>query len=160
MKVRDAKGRVPVQIDSDATVADAARLMDRFGVGAVVVVDSQSRQPAGIVTDRDVVVRGVARGVASDARVDSIMSTDIVCIGADDDVREAYKVFAAYPFRRVPVIDGDEFVGMLTVDDLLVYLSCSLESLVGDLGELTHSVSSQLAAARPVPTPPVPAGPA
>ena len=159
MKVRDAKGRVPVQIDSDATVADAARLMDRFGVGAVVVVDSQSRQPAGIVTDRDVVVRGVARGVASDARVDSIMSTDIVCISADDDVREAYKVFAAYPFRRVPVIDGDEFVGMLTVDDLLVYLSCSLESLVGDLGELTHSVSSQLSAARPVPTPPVPAGP-
>ena len=158
MKVRDAKGRAPVQVASDATVAEAAQLMDRFGVGAVVVIDSESRQPAGIVTDRDVVVRGVARRLASDAWVDSIMSTDVVCIGADEDVRQAYKLFAAYPFRRLPVVDGDEFVGMLTVDDLLVYLSCSLESLVGELGELTHSVSSQLAAARPMPTPPVPAG--
>ncbi len=129
--------------------------MDRYGVGAVVVIDPQNRQPVGIVTDRDVVVRGVARRVASDARVDSIMSTDIVCICADDDVREAYRLFAAYPFRRLPVVDGNELVGMLAVDDLLIYLSCSIESLAGDLGGLTHSVSSQLANARPVPSPPV-----
>ena len=114
---------MPVQNGSDATVAEAAQLMDRFGVGAVVVIDPESRQLAGIVTDRDVVVRGVARRVGSDARVDSIMSTDTVCIGADDDIRKAYRLFAAYPFRRLPVVEEDEFVGMLTVDDLLAYLS-------------------------------------
>ena len=53
-------------------MAEAAQLTNRFGVGAVVVVDSESRRPAGIVTDRDVVVRGVARRVSSEARIDSI----------------------------------------------------------------------------------------
>jgi CBS domain-containing protein len=158
MEVRDVTGKAPVQIRSDATVAEAAQLMDRFGVGAVVVMDPGSARPAGIVTDRDLVVRGVARLVPPEARVDSMMSTDVVCVNADDDLRAAYKLFAAYPFRRLPVLDGDEFVGMLSLDDLLVYLSCSLESLVGELGELTHSVTAQLASARPVPTPPVPAG--
>ena len=59
------------------------------------------------------------------------MSTDVVSIDAGDDIRQAYKLFASHPFRRLPVVDGDEFVGMLTVDDLLVYLTCSLEALAG-----------------------------
>jgi CBS domain-containing protein len=158
MDVRDVTGKAPVHIRSDATVAEAAQLMDRFGVGAVMVIDPGPGGPVGIVTDRDLVVRGVARRAPTDARVDSMMSTDVVSIDAGDDIRQAYKLFASYPFRRLPVVDGEEFVGMLTVDDLLVYLTCSLESLAGELGELTHSVSTQLTMARPAPSLPVPAG--
>lgn len=158
MDVRNVTGKAPVHIRSDATVAEAAQLMNRFGVGAVMVTDPGTGGPVGIVTDRDLVVRGVARRAPTDARVDSMMSTDVVTIDAGDDIRQAYKLFAAYPFRRLPVVEGDEFVGMLTVDDLLVYLTCNLESLAGQLGELTHSVSSQLTMARPAPLPPMPAG--
>jgi CBS domain-containing protein len=155
MKVRDAKAKSPVQINADATVADAAQLMDRFGVGAVVVVDPGTGQPVGIVTDRDLVVRGVARRVPADARVDSMMSTDIVTIDGDDDIREAYKLFAAHPFRRLPVVSGEDFVGMLTVDDLLVYLACILESATGELSELVRAVGVQLSSAHPEPVSPV-----
>jgi len=158
VKVRSAKGKAPVQVRSDATVAEAAQLMDRFGVGAVVVVDPATDGPVGIVTDRDLEVRGVARSLPSDARVDSLMSTDVVCIDAGSDIREADTLFAAHPFRRLPVVDGDTFVGMLSVDDLLVYLSCSLEELASVLGALTRSVTAQLTAAHPEPPPPVPSG--
>lgn len=159
MNVGDITGKAPVQVRRDATVAEAAQLMDQCGVGAVVVIDNDSGEPVGIVTDRDLVVRGVARRTPSDARVDSMMSSEIVSVNAGADIREAYKLFGAYSFRRLPVVDGDTFVGMLTVDDLLVYLTCSLGSLTSELSELTHAVTTQLTAARPVPTPLVPAGP-
>ena len=59
MKVRDATRHVPVQLAASATVGDAARLMNREAVGAIVVTDDAGGQPLGIVTDRDLVVRAL-----------------------------------------------------------------------------------------------------
>jgi CBS domain-containing protein len=140
MRAIDAIRRPPQTIQADRTVTDAAVLMDRLAVGALVVVDRD--RPVGIVTDRDLVVRGMSRRCAPNARIDSVMSTDVVTMDAHADLRDATGVFASHAFRRLPLLDGDLLVGMLTVDDLIV-------NATADLAELTRPVTGQVIFAHP-----------
>lgn len=131
----EAARKSPATIAADRTITDAAQEMDRRAVGALVVVDPDG--PVGIVTDRDLVVRGLARRADPDARVDSVMSTDLVVLPADADLRDALTVFESHPLRRLPLVDGNRVVGMLTMDDLVV-------DLAGDLARLTRPVTAQV----------------
>jgi CBS domain-containing protein len=131
----DAIRKRPVSIPPDWTVTQAARRMDEAAVGAVVVVDGN--QPVGIVTDRDLVVRGLARNVPADARIDALMSSDLVTLPASADIREAFKIFHSHALRRIPILEGGRLVGMVTADDLLI-------DLVGDLAALTRPITGQV----------------
>jgi CBS domain-containing protein len=131
MKVSDFTWREPVTIDAGATIATAAQLFADAGVGSLVVVDGE--RPVGIVTDRDLVVRALARGVASDGRVDAVMSMGVVALDADDDVEELYAVFGRHAIRRVPVVDHDRVVGMVSLDDAIVSTASQLTALSGVL---------------------------
>lgn len=142
MRAIEAIRRPPQTIQSDETITAAAVLMDRLAIGAVVVVDAD--RLVGIVTDRDLVIRGMSRRYGADARVDSVMSTDVVTMDADADLRDAVKVFCDHPFRRLPLVDGDRFVGMLTVDDLII-------NAAGDLAGLTRPVIGQTIFGHPEP---------
>ncbi len=148
MNVRDLTAKPPVTMPADGTVEAAANLMDQHAVGTVIIVDGG--RPVGIVTDRDLVVRGMARRIPPDARIDSVMSTGIVAIDATADVNQAIAVFNTHAFRRLPVVDGAHIIGMITVDDLVVAFSRTL-------AELTTGITAQLLFGHPEPRPPVPA---
>src|SRR5438046_8821649 len=128
MQAREAVRRPPVTIPSGASIADAARLMDRRAVGAVVVVDGD--RPIGTVTDRDVAIRGLGRQLSGDDSVDRVMTHDPVTLPAGADLRDAIKVFYRHPLRRLPLVEDGRMVGMLTVDDLVLDLVNDLDSLV------------------------------
>jgi signal-transduction protein with cAMP-binding, CBS, and nucleotidyltransferase domain len=128
MLVEDLTCKPPVTIAASATITEAARLMDEHVVGAVVVVD-QGR-PVGIVTDRDLAVRAVARRLPPDARVDDVMSTDLVTVGAEEPVGAALEIFRNRAIRRLPVMDEGRMTGMFTVDDLMIHLVNDLEDLM------------------------------
>jgi CBS domain-containing protein len=128
--------RRPVTIDAASTVYDAARLFAEHGVGALVVTDEG--RPVGMVTDRDVIVRGIARGKPTDGRIDDLMSTGLVALDADEDVEELYAVFNKHEFRRVPVVEHDEVVGLVSLDDALV-------STIHRLDDLASVVGAQIA---------------
>ena len=149
MKARDATRHAPVQLPAHATIGEAARLMDTEAVGAVVITDSSTAQPIGIVTDRDLVVQALARDIPTDGRVDDVMSSGLVCIDADADLHEAVRLFATHPIRRLPVVSESELVGMLTIDDLMV-------DLASDLGNLAKGVTAQLLFGHRKPSLPVP----
>jgi CBS domain-containing protein len=136
MHALEAARKSPVTIGPDQTVTEAAVLMDRSAVGALVVTEAGGR-PVGIVTDRDLVVRGLARRASADARVDSVMSTDLVTLAPDADLRDALKVFEERAIRRLPLVEGDHLAGMLTLDDLMV-------DLTADLVRLTRPVVGQV----------------
>jgi CBS domain-containing protein len=131
MKVRDVMMKAPVTLPIDATIYAAAVAMHKNSVGAVVVVDAD--RPVGVITDRDLVVRATPR----DARVASVMSTGVVCVEADAELNAVTAILSAQPFRRVPVVDADRVVGVVTRDDLIV-------RLVHDLNEATKGVVAQL----------------
>jgi CBS domain-containing protein len=87
MKMRDLTVKPPVTVTAETTLAAAAQLMDRQAVGAVVVVDGE--RPVGIATDRDIVVRGVARRVLgpSSSGVGSVGGTRVGDVGAEKIAR-------------------------------------------------------------------------
>lgn len=131
MNVSDFTWREPVTIDVAETIATAARRLADHGVGALVVVDGD--RPVGIVTDRDLVVRVLARDASADGRVDGVMSMGVVALDADDDVEELYAVFGRHAIRRVPVVDHDQVVGMISLDDAVVSTSSQMAALSGVL---------------------------
>ena len=146
MHAKDAARKNPVTIARHHTVTEAAGIMDRMAVGALVVVEPDGR-PVGIVTDRDLVVRAVARRLGPDARIDAVMSTDLVTLAPDADLRDAFAVFDAQAIRRLPLVAGDRLVGMVTTDDLFV-------DVVGDLGRLVRPVTGQVLFGHPEPAVP------
>lgn len=148
MKVADLSARPAVTISPDATVAQAATLMSRAGVGCLVVVDRD--QLVGIVTDRDLVVRVLGTGVSPDVRIDSVMSTNVVAIDRHADIRDAISSFHHHAVRRMPVVDGDQVVGLVSLDDLIVALSKVF-------ADVTHGMTAQLVFPHGNDEPPVPA---
>ena len=135
MKTRELLTKAPVAVQGGMSLREAAALMESANVGALVIMDGE--RLAGIATDRDIVVRAVAGAYPPDARIDSVMSTDVVTVGADVDVHEAYRILGTHGVRRLPVTDGERVLGMLTVDDLVVALATDLERLVQPvIGEL------------------------
>ncbi|MBG7603937.1 MAG: CBS domain-containing protein [Actinobacteria bacterium] len=127
MKVTDLALRKPVVIACDATVSATAELMAASGVGAVIVVDGET--PVGIVTDRDIVTRGVAHQYPTDGRIDGLMSMGLVALDADDDLDDILHVFSHHAVRRIPIVAHDRVVGVISIDDLLVSMSSELTDL-------------------------------
>jgi CBS domain-containing protein len=111
-------------IRSDAKVRDAARRMSDQRVGSLVVV-GHGGPVEGVVTDRDIVLRCVARGRASDTTtVADVMTLGMVAIPEDTPVERALEVMAEREVRRLVITNGDgELVGVLALDDVLELLS-------------------------------------
>ena len=120
-----------VTIGSQAMIIEAARLMRDHDIGLLAVVDAGDLR--GVVTDRDLVVRCVAAGM-TDGPVASVLSSDVICLGVDDDADDAEKRMSKNNVRRLPVLDGGKLVGMVSVGDLAVR---SNEKLAGKVMENT-----------------------
>lgn len=135
MQVIEALRRSGFGIGPDRTIRQAAFTMERGGVGALAVVEGQ--RLVGIVTDRDLVRRGLAVGAPPEATVATVMTSPVVTIDADAQVHDAYASFRAHAVRRLAVVRDDEFVGMITVDDLLI-------DLANDLADLSRPVMTEV----------------
>lgn len=127
MRVGDAIRRSGVAVGTECTIQQAAAVMDQAGVGALAVVDGD--ELVGIVTDRDLVRLALARGVPYDARVDAVMSAPVVSIDADAELHDTFAVFRRNAVRRVAVVREGGFVGMISIDDLLMDLAANLADL-------------------------------
>jgi CBS domain-containing protein len=128
MRIVDVMRKPVVTVVPGASLTAAAQLMEHAGVGTLLVVDNG--RLTGIVTDRDVVVRGLAAGLPSDARIDSVMTTDPVTVDVNEDIEAATKALAEKKFRRLPVVDAGSVVGILAADDLLLSLVTQLSDVV------------------------------
>jgi len=107
----------------DLSVVGAARMMRQQHTGDLIVVDDVdgSREPVGIVTDRDIVVEALALGRDPEqTRVDEIMTTRLVIASGSEDAGAALARMRTHGVRRIPVVDDDAVIlGIVTLDDLL-----------------------------------------
>jgi CBS domain-containing protein len=131
----DAVRRSGVAIGPERTITDAAEVMEHAGVGALAIIDAD--ELVGIVTDRDLVRRGLARRLPPDARVDAVMTAPVVTVDAEADLHDAFGQFRTHAVRRLAVVRGRTFVGMLTVDDLLM-------DVAGDLADLARPITAEV----------------
>ncbi|WP_261566795.1 CBS domain-containing protein [Frankia gtarii] len=145
--------RPPVTVARATTIGEAAQEMGRTGVGALLVVDDEQQvgeRLVGIVTDRDIVLRGVARGIGPDGRIDALMTTEVITVPAGMGVERAYEIFRDHAIRRLPVLDGRRIVGLVSVDDLLIRSEREIADLVHPLCDETFAPHRE--AASPVVT--------
>jgi CBS domain-containing protein len=115
-KIRDIMTPNPVGVYYDQTIAEAARVMRDAGVGAILVVHGDSL--GGVVTDRDLVIRGLAEGAGPDSPVGPLCSAELVGVDAGSDLAEAEQLMRENAIRRLPVIDGGQIVGIVSIGDL------------------------------------------
>jgi CBS domain-containing protein len=119
--VQDVMTPEPVSLLSIATVADAAQAMRDNDIGDVVVLDDTTARLCGIVTDRDLVVRAVAEGKdPSSTTLASICSSELHCVTREDSVDDVIRLMREHAVRRVPVVEGDKPVGIVSIGDLAV----------------------------------------
>jgi CBS domain-containing protein len=118
MLVRDAMTRHAETVGPEFTLQEAALKMRSLNVGSLPVLDGD--RPVGMITDRDIVVRGAALGKDPvHTQVREVMTHQAVYCYEDQDTLEAARIMEAMALRRLMVLDrSDALVGMLTVDDL------------------------------------------
>jgi CBS domain-containing protein len=129
MKVADICQTDVVTVHPEILVSEAARRMTAEAVGCVVVV--QEGVVLGILTDRDIVVRGVRPGLdLRKVAVTELMSRGAVTIGPDADTATAITLMAARGVRRLPVVDGDgTVIGLLSLDDVAAVVGDQVAAL-------------------------------
>lgn len=100
-----------------ATLTEAARRLRDLNVGSLPILDGDHL--AGVVTDRDIVVRGVAEGLdPSSATVAEVATGAVVTVDVDDDAAEVARIMGERQVRRVPVLDGGKLVGLIAQADV------------------------------------------
>lgn len=117
MSIRDVMTSEVKACEPSATVVEAAKLMAQEDVGPIPVVEDG--RLVGIVTDRDIVVKMIAKEDDPSSRtVGDIASRDLVTISPDSDVSEAFDLMAENQLRRLPVVEGDRLVGIVAQADI------------------------------------------
>ncbi|MGX8904216.1 CBS domain-containing protein [Streptomyces netropsis] len=136
----------PVTVSHQATAAEVAVLMAEEAVGCVMVAEGDIQ--CDILTERDIVVRGVAQTAGPDEPVTRLMSTPVVTVSALDDLDVAYQLYRREDIRRLPVFDSGRLVGDLTIDDLF---ADALQRLADLLGPVSWSALREQTGSRPRP---------
>ena len=133
--VREVMSSRPRTGSPDMTVKEAAALMLREGVGSLIVLEEG--EPVGILTERDIRDKVVAVGkTPSKTKVEKVMSSPVVTITPGSNVSIAAKRMSDLHLRRLPVVEDDKLVGMLTEKDILK-LSPSLIELTREWGKIS-----------------------
>jgi CBS domain-containing protein len=115
--VQDLMTPDPITLPETATLLDAARTMRQAGIGNVVVLHGEA--VCGIVTDRDIVVRGIADGRDPRATtLGDVCSRNLTTLSPDDQLETAVRLIREHAIRRLPVVRRGRAVGILTMGDL------------------------------------------
>ena len=135
-KVRDAMTAEPRSAEPSQSLVEAAQVMKREDVGSLPVVEGG--RLLAVLTDRDIVVRAVAKGVDLQAtRVGDVASREPVTVGPEEDLDEALRLMARHQVRRLPVVDEQRLVGMLAQADV------ASEAKASKTGEVVEEISQR-----------------
>lgn len=140
-----------VALNANTPVLEAARAIESNNIGGVVV--QNKGRVVGLATDRDLTVRVVGQGLDSKTTpLSAVMTSPVLTLSPADSQRDAIRLMQERKIRRVPLVEGERLVGMVTLDDLLLDEAAPLEELaavvVGQLGEGGPAPSDRTPSAR------------
>ncbi len=124
-KCNEVMTKNPVCCLPDNTAAEAAKLMKSKNIGSIPIIqDEQGKQLIGIVTDRDLALKVVAKGLdAKSTKLRAVMTRKVVTCRADDDLQKALDAMSEHQLRRIPVVDNnDRVVGIIAQADVATRL--------------------------------------
>jgi CBS domain-containing protein len=115
--VKDIMTENVVSISIDDSVFEAANLMNSNQVGCLVIMNEE--EPIGIVTERDIVRRVVAKKLPLETKISEVMSKSLITIGPDASLKEAARVMSSNKIRRLPVLKQNKLVGIVVASDFV-----------------------------------------
>jgi CBS domain-containing protein len=115
--VKDIMTENVVSISIDDSVFEAANLMNSNQVGCLVIMNEE--EPIGIVTERDIVRRVVAKKLPLETKISAVMSKSLITIGPDASLKEAARVMSSNKIRRLPVLKQNKLVGIVVASDFV-----------------------------------------
>jgi len=137
-----------VALNRQSSALEAARAIESNNIGAIVI--QEKGQIAGILTDRDLAVRVVGRGLdPRNTTVSDVMSSPVITLSVNDSQQDAIGIMQDKNIRRIPLVEQQRFVGMVTLDDLLLDEAAPLD-------QLAAIVQTQLGEGGPAPSPRLP----
>lgn len=136
-KLLEDKGGVIWSIRPDATVFEALESMGEKGVGALLVMENA--ELVGIISERDYARKVILRDRTSrDTKVSEIMTTDVICIGANDSIEKCMSIMTKNNFRHLPVQKDNQIIGMITLGDVVKEIIAQQQDKID---ELEHTIS-------------------
>lgn len=136
LKIKDIMTDHIAMVSPQATVVEAARLMQQHDVGSLPVCEGESL--VGIVTDRDIVVRSVAHGKDPGMMpIREVMTQSVETISPEMEINRVAELMSKQQIRRLPVVDHNRLVGMVSLGDLATQAKTEVE-VAKTLGEISQ----------------------
>ncbi len=139
-KIRALKLPRPLTVESGTSVREVIQKVQRQGAGCVLV--SKDNRPIGIMTERDVLMKVVARDVEYDEPVDTFMTPDPRTLTPDDTIGDAISLMNNEGFRNIPIINpsSGEAIAMFSIQDVIDYLAEAYPQKVLNLPPKPHQL--------------------
>lgn len=134
MKIKEIMTTDVRTVSANDSISEAANIMKELDVGAVPVLDNNVL--VGIVTDRDLVLRAVAEGKNSKEAVANVMTKNITTVSPDTDVHRVADIMASKQIRRLPIVENNQLVGIVSIGDMAVE-----DIFENEAGEALHTIS-------------------
>lgn len=126
-------------VKSDATIADAVALMKKYNIGVVPVCDNKGCL-LGLITDRDILIRSLSldQDELDQAKVSRLMTSEVVSVSPEMNIHDAACIFSKRKVHRLPVLENDRLVGMLSLTDL-----AKKRIFLAEVGDIMGAIASQ-----------------
>lgn len=105
-----------LSVNSSVSAVEAAKLLENSPAGAIVVLENQI--PVGIVTNKDLTIKIIAHSYPSDTPIRRIMSSPLIFINPETDINLAAELMSSNKIRKLPIINGNEVVGMVIASEI------------------------------------------
>ena len=119
--VKDIMSKSLISADPSTTVFQVAKLMEKGGVGAVLV--KKDGKPAGIITDRDYAIKITTEKLSSDTQLDKVASYPLETVDSSDSIVKAAGIMSSKKIRKLAVVEDSKVVGIITSTDLVNLLA-------------------------------------
>lgn len=118
MKIKELMTKKVITVSKDTKLSEVAKIYEKYDIGFVVVINSE-RDVLGVLTDRDIVIRGMARGLTGEASVEEVMTPVVIDIHRDENASRALEIMGEYQIRRLVVVnDEKKLCGVVSLADL------------------------------------------
>lgn len=129
MLVRDVMSSPVITIEEDAPVNKAAELMEKHGLGCIIVTNKEGK-PLGIITERDLVARVLAKNVKPDSlQTKEVMTSPLITIEPHETINEAARRMSRLNIRRLGVVYKGQLIGLVSSKDILAVMPELVETI-------------------------------
>jgi len=118
MLVKDVMNTNVVVAKAEATIREASEVMNKYNIGSLVVVKDSGI--AGIITEHNVLESVAAGRNPDETKIAEIMSSEVVTVAPDSTVEQAVDLMVKHRIKKLPVVDGDKLMGIITASDIIV----------------------------------------